>query len=126
MPPQAEREPDRSRAADRPADAPILVLITAPDATVGAAIARELVQARLAACVNVVPGLTSIYRWQGAVEQAEEVLLVVKSVAARRGDLERALARIHPYELPELVVLEPAHVEARYLAWLRAQCGADG
>lgn len=111
MPAQAERE----------LHAPIVAFVTAPDAAVGARIARELVESRLAACVNVVAGVTSIYRWQGAVEEASEVLLVVKSVRARIGEIERALARIHPYELPELVVLEPAHVEARYLEWLRGE-----
>src|SRR5436853_148368 len=73
---------------------------------------------RASACVNVLPGATSIYRWKGAVEEASEVLLVAKTTAARAGDLEAALAKLHPYEVPELVLVAADHVEAKYLAWL--------
>ena len=93
-----------------------LVLVTHPPR--GArAFARALVSARLAACVNLVP-LESVYRWRSAVEEAREVLLVVKTGADRVAALERHVRAAHPYECPEFVVLAPGHVEARYLRWL--------
>jgi len=95
-----------------------VVLITAPDAETGRRLARALVERRAAACVQIVPGVTSIYRWRGAVAEEAEVLLVVKTSAARVGELEELLAREHPFEVPECVALEPARIEAKYLAWL--------
>ena len=103
---------------DAPAEAARLVLTTAPDRQVAERIARELVGRKLAACVSLLPSIRSVYRWKGAVEEADEVLLVVKTTAARLPELERALAEIHPYELPECVAIAPEHVEAKYLAWL--------
>jgi periplasmic divalent cation tolerance protein len=99
-----------------------IVLITAPDPERGRALARSLVGARVAACVNVIPGLTSVYRWEGAVQEESEVLLVVKSTAERLADLQDLVAREHPYDVPELVTLQPAAVEARYLQWLLSEC----
>jgi periplasmic divalent cation tolerance protein len=109
-----------SRASDDPA-APRVVLVTAPDADAGAALARSLVADRLAACVNLVAGVTSVYRWEGAVEEASEVLLVLKTTAGRLAALEAAVVERHPYDVPEFVALEPAAVEARYAAWLAAE-----
>jgi periplasmic divalent cation tolerance protein len=106
-----------SAAAGGGAESARVVLITAPDLETARRLARELVQARAAACANIVPGLTSIYRWQGAVQEDAEVLLVVKSRAEELAELERIVARIHPYEVPEIVALEPAAVERRYLDW---------
>jgi periplasmic divalent cation tolerance protein len=100
---------------------PLVVLVTHPRE--GAhELATRLVERRLAACVNLLAA-ASVYRWQGEVESAEELLLVVKTTAGRIDALERALAELHPYDVPECVALEPAHVEARYLAWLRAESG---
>ena len=84
------------------------------------AFARGLVQRRLAACVNLVP-IESVYRWRGALEEAREVLLVAKTTVACVPELERVLRHEHPYDVPECVVLEPARIEPRYLAWLRAE-----
>lgn len=96
-----------------------IVLVTHP--LRGArAFARALVEAGLAACVNLVP-LTSVYRWRGKVESAREVLLVVKTARSRVRALERRVKAEHPYEVPEVVVLAPEHVESRYLAWLLAE-----
>ncbi len=103
------------------AAAPVVVLVTAPDVEVARRIARALVDGGLAACVNVLPGVASIYRWKGAVEEASEVLLVIKSVRSRLAELETAVARLHPYDVPEFVALDPIHVAAPYLAWLVAQ-----
>ena len=81
-------------------------------------IARALVERRLAACVNVVPGATSIYRWKGEVCRDEEHLLVIKTRADRLEALREALVGLHPYEVPELVALPIAAGHAPYLAWL--------
>ncbi|MBI5364993.1 MAG: divalent-cation tolerance protein CutA [Planctomycetes bacterium] len=105
---------------DRPG-APAVVLVTAPDLAVGRELARTLVEERLVACVNLVPGLTSVYRWEGAVEEASEVLLVMKTVRRRVAELERRVRELHPYDVPEFVVLAPEHTGARYLAWLIAE-----
>ena len=95
-----------------------LVLSTAADLDSARGLARALIEERLAACCNLVGGLTSVYRWQGAVEEAAEVLLVIKTSAARLAALEARLAELHPYDVPELVVLTPERVAPDYLAWL--------
>ena len=94
------------------------VLVTAPDVETGKRLARALVEQRLAACVNLVPGLVSVYRWDGEVCEDGEVLLVVKTTAARLPEVEALLEREHPYDVPECVALAPAAVEAKYRAWL--------
>ena len=98
-----------------------IALTTAPDAEVGERIARALVEEGVAACVNLVPGLHSIYRWKGAVESAAEVLLVVKTRADRAADLERRLHELHPYEVPELLRLPVPGGSEAYLRWLREE-----
>jgi periplasmic divalent cation tolerance protein len=105
----------------RSKDAPQVVLITAPDAEVGARIARALVEERLAACVNLVPGLRSIYRWEGRIEEDAEVLLVVKTRSAQLGHLEQRLRQLHPYDLPELISLSISGGSTDYLEWLRRE-----
>ena len=105
----------------REAAAVRLCFITAPDADTAHRIARALVEERLAACVNVVPGVTSIYRWEGTVHADAEQLLVVKTTRARLKALAERLAVLHPYALPELVALAPSGGSARYLAWVRAE-----
>jgi periplasmic divalent cation tolerance protein len=109
-----------------PADerAPRVVLTTVPDATVADRVARALVERRLAACVQVLPAIVSIYRWQGAIERADEAMLAIKTVAGRIREIEAAFAAEHPYEVPEFVVLEPRHVGAAYAAWLAEECRA--
>jgi periplasmic divalent cation tolerance protein len=95
-----------------------IVLMTAPDLAVGKRLARTLVERKLAACVNLVPLATSIYAWQGQIEESSEVLLVAKTAADRVAALEAAVAELHPYDVPEVVVLDAIHVEAKYRAWL--------
>lgn len=114
-------EPRRSDESGAAADEPCVVLSSAPDRESAAALARALVEARLAACVNMLPGATSVYRWEGALEEASEVLLVIKTRAGRLAELERLVAARHPYACPELVALAPREVEPRYRAWLLAQ-----
>lgn len=95
-----------------------LVLTTCPDAEVARSLATALVEARLAACGNVVPGLTSIYRWRGAVETDDECLLLLKTRAGRLDDLATRLEELHPYEVPEILVLSPIEGAREYLRWV--------
>jgi periplasmic divalent cation tolerance protein len=107
---------------------PVTVLVcfcTCPDTATAQAIADVLVGERLAACVNVLPGLRSVYRWQGAIERADEALLLVKTVQAQLPALQARMAALHPYELPELVAVEVAGGLAAYLDWI-AESSADG
>ncbi|MGK0218632.1 MAG: periplasmic divalent cation tolerance protein [Planctomycetota bacterium] len=97
---------------------PRLVLSTAPDPVVARRLATGLVAGHLAACVNLLPGVTSIYGWEGAVEEASEVLMVIKTRAALVERVESFLGEEHPYATPECVSLAPERVEARYLQWL--------
>lgn len=81
-------------------------------------IARSLVERRLAACVNVLPGVVSVYRWKGETCRDEELLLIMKTRSERLPALREALVELHPYELPELVALPIESGHAPYLAWL--------
>jgi periplasmic divalent cation tolerance protein len=95
-----------------------LVLTTAGSREEAERIAGLLVNERLAACVNLIPGLASIYRWQGAVESASEVLLVIKTTAENLERVEAEIRRMHSYELPEFLVLTPEAASSAYLDWL--------
>ncbi len=95
-----------------------VVLMTAPDQEVAQRIARTLVEERLAACVNLVPGVRSIYRWQGSVEDDAEILLLAKTGRARCAALAARVQALHPYELPEIVVLPVDGGSQRYLDWI--------
>ena len=94
-----------------------VVLVTAPPRR-APALARALVRRRLAACVNLVPGVRSVYRWKGRVEEARETLLVAKTSAARVPALLAAIAELHPYEVPEGIALPVVAGLAPYLRWI--------
>ncbi len=96
----------------------LLVLTNAPDAEAAERIARHLVEHRLAACVNQLAPCRSTYRWNGAVEEAEEIPLLIKTTAARYPELEAALRALHPYELPELIAVGIERGLPGYLAWV--------
>lgn len=96
----------------------LIVFCTCPDADLADALARHLVEQRLAACVSVLPGLRSTYRWQDAVESAEEVQLLIKTTRERFDALRAAVLARHPYELPELIAVEAAAGLDRYLDWI--------
>jgi periplasmic divalent cation tolerance protein len=96
----------------------VVALSTVGKAEDAERIARALVERRLAACVNVVPGVASFYRWKGELWRDEEWLLVVKTRTEKLDALREALVALHPYELPELVALPIEAGHAPYLAWL--------
>jgi len=100
-----------------------VVLITAPNQEVARSIARALVEERLAACVNLVPGLTSIYRWQGEVVEDQEVLLLVKTTTFAFPRLKERVLALHPYTVPEIIALPIAEGHGAYLDWLRENVG---
>lgn len=102
-------------------DEPIQVLTTTGDQDTALTIARELVEQRLAACVQVGGPLTSVYRWQGQVETATEWTCVIKTVRRLYAQVESRVRQLHPYEEPEMVVVDLVGGSATYLAWLRAQ-----
>ncbi|GAB3729748.1 divalent-cation tolerance protein CutA [Luteimonas pelagia] len=94
---------------------------TCPDTASADAIARALVEERLAACVNQLPGLRSVYRWEGRVECDDEVLLVAKTTSDRLEALTARVQALHPYELPEVIAVEVAGGLAAYLDWVAEQ-----
>ena len=102
-----------------------LVLSTCPDAQTADRLATALVDERLAACVNVLPGVHSTYRWQGTVERSEEVLLLIKTTADRQDELAARLQALHPYELPEAVAVVATGGLAAYLDWVAEQTRDD-
>ncbi len=112
---------EQDREVPRPADSRVLaVLVTGPSAGELAAIGERLVEERIAACMTVVPGATSIYRWEGAVETSPEAFGIVKTTEDRLSDLEARLTELHPYDVPEILALEAPAGSARYLDWVRA------
>jgi periplasmic divalent cation tolerance protein len=99
----------------------VLILTTVPDDDRGETLAQTLVTERLAACVNVLGPMTSIYRWQGAVERQSERQLVVKTTRDRVGAVRERIAQLHSYELPELIVLDVVDGSLGYLDWVKAE-----
>lgn len=95
-----------------------VALVTAPSQEVAESLVRTVVGERLAACGNIVPGLVSIYRWQGEVQRDDEVLIVFKTPADETGRLMERVRQLHPYDVPEVVVLKVADVLPAYAAWV--------
>jgi periplasmic divalent cation tolerance protein len=98
---------------------PVVLFVTVPSAEVATTLARAVVGEHLAACVNVVPGLRSLYWWQGAVHDDPELLLVLKSCRDRVPALRERILGLHPYSVPELVVLPIIDGSEPYLEWIR-------
>lgn len=96
-----------------------IVLTTIGSEADAIAIAKTLVDEKLAACVNVLPEMISIYRWKGSVEQDKEHQIVIKTTADRLVSLEARVRQLHRYELPEFLVIDPAAGAPAYLAWVR-------
>jgi periplasmic divalent cation tolerance protein len=114
----AEGRAMESGAAGAAAERAMLVLVTAPTAEKAAELARTLVLERLAACGNVVPGLRSIYRWEGAVQDEPEALLLLKTTADRFEQLRDRVLALHPYQVPEVVALPVEAGSRAYLEWI--------
>ena len=104
---------------------PRLVLVTAASVEEGRRLAGAVLEARLAACVNLVPGVESHYRWRGRVETAGEVLLLMKSSAENFEKLRALVARLHSYECPEIVALDPCEMAPAYRAWWEENLAAE-
>jgi periplasmic divalent cation tolerance protein len=99
---------------------------TCPDLASAQRVAEALVDERLAACVQVLPGVRSTYRWHGNVERADEVLLLIKTTSERLETLAERVRALHPYELPELLAVEAAGGLPDYLDWVAAQTRPSG
>jgi periplasmic divalent cation tolerance protein len=99
----------------------MVVLMTAPDEATGTDLAARLVEERLAACVNVVPGVRSVFRWDGKVQDELEVMLVGKTVESSVDALRARVLELHPYDVPELLVFPVARGHGPYLDWVREE-----
>lgn len=95
-----------------------VIYCTCPDLAWADKIAGHLVGSRLAACVNILPGVRSVYQWQGQVETAQEHLLLIKSPAANYNAIEAAIKSLHPYEVPEIVAVTVEQGSNEYLTWI--------
>jgi periplasmic divalent cation tolerance protein len=102
-------------------DDAVIVLTNMPDRDAALKLARELVAKRLVACVNVLAGCTSVYRWKGEVEEADEVPVLIKTRAGRYDEVEAAIRRLHPYELPEIVAVPVTRGLDEYLEWVNGE-----
>jgi periplasmic divalent cation tolerance protein len=107
-------------------NAMLLVLTTVETRAQAEEIARVLVGERLVACVNILGACRSVYRWQGAVEEADETILLMKTGPARYPAFEQRLRELHPYELPEIVALAPEAVLPAYAAWVSGETRENG
>jgi periplasmic divalent cation tolerance protein len=105
----------------------IVLYTTFPTEKDAEKVGQELVEEKLAACVNIFPGMVSIYRWEDAVEKGSEVAMLIKTRKELEPQVLQALAAKHPYTVPALIVFEPSRVVASYLNWLRDQtASSDG
>ena len=98
----------------------LLILCTCPDRSVASAVTTALLEERLAACVNRVPGIKSTYRWEGHVQEDDEVLLLIKTTANLFARVEDTIRKLHPYELPEVIGVPLTAGSAAYLDWIRS------
>ena len=103
----------------------LMVFTNAPDEASAERIARHLVENHLAACVNALAPCRSVYRWQGAVEEAQEIPLLIKTTAARYPEVEAAIRALHPYELPEVLAVRVERGLPAYLAWVARETLSD-
>ena len=101
----------------------VIVYTTWPTAVEAEAAGRILVERRLAACVNILPGMTSIYSWKGALERGEEAVMIIKTRASLADDVSRTVKELHTYETPAVMVMALESVEKSYLGWILAETG---
>ncbi len=102
-----------------------IVLVTAPDPVTAESLVRRLVDERVVACGTILPGATSIYRWEGEVERADEAVIVFKTTAASAERLIQRVPELHPYDVPEVLVLPVESGHGPYLDWVGANVGGD-
>jgi periplasmic divalent cation tolerance protein len=100
-----------------------VVLVTTPDAATAESLAQHLVEERLAACGNIVPGVTSIFRWDGGVQRDSEILLMLKSTQSQVEALTGRIVEMHPYDVPEVLVIPVEGGNASYLDWVASSVG---
>lgn len=103
----------------------LLIVTNMPDATAARSLARQLVEQRLAACVNCLPGVQSVYRWEGAIEEAPEVSMLIKTTRARYADLEAAILAAHPYRVPEIIAIPVVTGLPAYIDWIAQETKKD-
>jgi len=103
----------------------LLVLTNVPDEAAACALARRLVEQSVAACVNILPKVRSVYRWQGALEEAEEVRLFIKTTQLRYLELEVAIKDAHPYLVPEIIAVPVMAGLPAYLKWVEEETGRE-
>lgn len=104
----------------------LLTLCTCPDDDSARQLGRQLVREQLAACVSILPGVTSVFVWEGAVQSEPEVLMVIKTTSRKYPQLEAALRELHPYEVPEIIAAPITHGLTAYLDWVVATVGDTG
>ena len=97
-----------------------LILVTAPDGTVARELAAAILEARLAACVNIVPQIESHYWWQGKIDQSAEVLLLIKTTKTKLKALQKLVIEKHPYDTAEFVAIPASAVAEKYMAWVQS------
>jgi periplasmic divalent cation tolerance protein len=97
----------------------LIVYCTCPDLTTAEQLASQVISHNVAACVNILPNLISIYRWQGKIERQQEYLLLIKLQSAQYPQLEKLLKSMHPYQVPEIIAVPITHGLPEYFTWLR-------
>ena len=103
-----------------------VVMVTVPDVDVGCALARRIVREHLAACGNVIPGLTSVYRWGAELQEDSEALVVLKTTEGALPDLKKRVMELHPYEVPEFLALPISDGHSPYLRWVVGEVKETG
>lgn len=106
-------------------DRPLLVYTTFPDVDIALSIGEGLVRDRLIACINVLPGMRSVYAWKGSIDQGREAVAILKTRKGLQDEVHRALKERHPYETPVVLFIEPTGGDAATLEWLLAETGAS-
>lgn len=101
----------------------LVVMTTLPAAEAAEALAEQIVEANLAACVQILPPMTSVYLWEGAMQKETEVLLLIKTLPEKWEELQSFITANHSYEVPEIVALSSADISTPYAAWLQAVLG---
>ena len=100
---------------------PVLIYTTFENVDDAKMIGRELVEARLAACVNIIPAMTALYEWQGELQEASEAVMLIKTRKGRQKEALRRAKKLHPYDTPALLVIDPAEVDQDFADWIAEQ-----